>query len=103
MAVVGVSSRCRSACLVALGLLLAACDSGTPDATVVDRTSSTPTTATRAQGFDSGPVKTAAEFLAEPEFAAADAARGELLGLACAAPYSFWCLRQRASGHHTLL
>jgi cytochrome c len=30
-------------------------------------------------------VRTAAEYLAEPRFAAADTARGELLGFACAA------------------
>jgi cytochrome c len=35
--------------------------------------------------FDVGPVKTAAEYLAEPQLAAADLERGELLGLACAA------------------
>jgi cytochrome c len=34
-------------------------------------------------------VKAAAEYLAEPEFAGADAARGELLGLACAACHTF--------------
>jgi cytochrome c len=38
-----------------------------------------------ARGFDYGPVKTAAEYLAEPELAAANPVRGELLGLACAA------------------
>jgi cytochrome c len=35
--------------------------------------------------FDYGPVKTAAEYLAEPQFAAADLQRGELLSFACAA------------------
>jgi cytochrome c len=35
--------------------------------------------------FDYGAVKTAAEYLAEPQFAAADLKRGELLSLACAA------------------
>ena len=38
-----------------------------------------------AAPFDAGPVRTAAEYLAEPRFAAADLARGELLSLACAA------------------
>ena len=42
-----------------------------------------------ASGFDYGPVKTAAEYRAEPELAGADAARGELLGLACAACHTF--------------
>ncbi len=40
-------------------------------------------------GFDAGPVRTAAEYLAEPRFAAADRARGELLGFACAACHKF--------------
>lgn len=40
-------------------------------------------------GFDYGPVKTAAEYLADPELAPADPARGELLGLACAACHTF--------------
>jgi cytochrome c len=42
-----------------------------------------------AEGFDYGPVKTAAEYLADPDLAGADAARGELLGLACAACHTF--------------
>ncbi|HZF29910.1 MAG TPA: c-type cytochrome [Gammaproteobacteria bacterium] len=42
-----------------------------------------------ASGFDYGPVKTAAEYLTEPELAGADAARGALLGLACAACHTF--------------
>lgn len=39
--------------------------------------------------FDAGPVLTAAEYLADPRFAAADLARGELLSLACAACHTF--------------
>jgi cytochrome c len=39
--------------------------------------------------FDVGPVKTAAEYLTDPAFAAADPSRGELLGLACAACHHF--------------
>lgn len=42
-----------------------------------------------AVGFDVGPVRTAAEYLAEPAFAAADTRRGELLSLACAACHTF--------------
>jgi cytochrome c len=34
-------------------------------------------------------VRTAAEYLTQPEFAGADVARGELLGLACAACHKF--------------
>jgi cytochrome c len=72
-----------------LCLLLAACDvddrggrAVTPDAPPV-------VAAAPAAGFDAGPVKTAAEYLAEPELAGADVARGELLGLACAACHRF--------------
>jgi cytochrome c len=42
-----------------------------------------------AAPFDAGPVKSAAEYLAEPQFAAADPSRGELLGFACAACHRF--------------
>jgi cytochrome c len=45
--------------------------------------------APRAADFDVGPIKTPAEYLAQPELAAADAARGELLGFACAACHRF--------------
>ena len=43
----------------------------------------------RAAAFDVGEIKTAAEYLREPEFAAADRKRGQLLSLACAACHSF--------------
>ena len=42
-----------------------------------------------AARFDVGPVRTAAEYLTDPRFAAADLARGELLSLACAACHTF--------------
>jgi cytochrome c len=42
-----------------------------------------------AEGFDAGPVRSAAEYFAEPRFAEADVARGELLALACAACHRF--------------
>jgi cytochrome c len=73
--------------LAAFGLLLAACDSGGGSAPP----SAEPPVAggARAVGFDPGPVRTAAEYLAEPEFAMADLARGELLGFACAACHRF--------------
>jgi cytochrome c len=71
---------------VLLGWLVAACDgTSTAGSTVVVG----PVTTVRASGFDAGPVRTAAEYLAEAEFAAADLARGELLGLACAACHKF--------------
>ena len=54
------------------------------------RTEPPPATAVaRAAGFDAGPVKTAAEYLLEPELASADVARGEVLGFACAACHRF--------------
>jgi cytochrome c len=46
-------------------------------------------TSTRAAAFDIGEIKTAAEYLREPQFAAADLRRGQLLSLACAACHSF--------------
>ncbi len=45
--------------------------------------------ATRAVAFDVGEIKSAAEYLREPQFAAADTKRGQLLSLACAACHSF--------------
>jgi cytochrome c len=43
----------------------------------------------KAAGFDAGPIRSAAEYLAEEPFAAADLGRGEILGLACAACHRF--------------
>jgi cytochrome c len=43
----------------------------------------------RAATFDDRDIKSAAEYLLEPEFAAADMKRGQLLSLACAACHSF--------------
>lgn len=77
---------------VLLALLLTACDGGAGDTLAADGASPTagaPAAPRAAAGFDPGPVKTAAEYLLEPEFAAADAARGELLALACAACHKF--------------
>jgi cytochrome c len=45
--------------------------------------------APRAAAFDVGEVKSAAEYFREPQFAAADLKRGQLLSLACAACHSF--------------
>jgi cytochrome c len=64
-----------------LGLVVAACDVGPGPATPTPRAE--PPAALDA--FDAGPVLTAAEYLAEPRFAAADIARGEVLGFACTA------------------
>ena len=67
--------------------LVAACDSGSgrPAAPAAVP----PPAARRPEPFDAGPVRTAAEYLAEPRFAGADLARGELLALACAACHKF--------------
>ena len=45
--------------------------------------------APRAPAFEAGEIKSAAEYLREPQFAAADLKRGQLLSLACAACHSF--------------
>ena len=90
MAVVSARSRPRAGRVVALGVLLAACDSGAPPAGGGAAPFPEPATqAVRAAELDPGPIKTAAEYLRDPELAAADAARGELLGLACAACHRF--------------
>jgi cytochrome c len=74
-----------------VGLMLAACDRGGASVGVpvaAPAVESTTTALPRA-GFDPGPIRTAAEYLLEPEFVNADVARGELLGLACAACHKF--------------
>jgi cytochrome c len=73
-------------CLAAAGLaaVLFACGAASPDLEPsVDATAAAG--APRPVPFDSGPVRPAREYLAEPRFAGADLARGELLGLACLA------------------
>jgi cytochrome c len=75
--------------VVLLGVL-AACDTSTPPSV---ETPSAPVAAAsaapQAVQFDSGPVRTAAEYLADPRFASADISRGELLSFACAACHTF--------------
>ena len=85
MAVVTPRSARTAWAAAALCVLLAACDgeSAAPTAPL------TTAVAAPAAAFDPGPVKTAAEYLMEPEFAGADVARGELLGFACAACHKF--------------
>jgi len=73
-------------CIAVLGLALAACDAGTPGPATPPEP---PAPQVRAAGFDAGPVKTATEYLTDPELARADTARGEVLGLACAACHKF--------------
>ena len=69
-----------------LGLTLAACDGGSDGVATQLEGSPAPTS---AADFEPGPVKTAAEYLLEPEFGNADFARGELLAFACAACHKF--------------
>ncbi len=103
MAVVGRTAPAAAA-FAALSLVLAACDSGAtggsgsppPGAAGAVAGAGAP----RAAGFDPGPIKTAAEYLADPEFAAADPARGELLALACAACHRFRAEQGTLIGPH---
>jgi cytochrome c len=85
--------------VLALGALLAAgCERASapsvPAASAV-RAQSEPASAgasatpPRAPAFDVGEIESAAEYLREPQFAAADFKRGQLLSLACAACHSF--------------
>ena len=89
MAVLDALLRAAVARVAVLALLLAACDSGNPNAGAPAAPALAATTAVRAAEFDPGPVKSAAEYALEPELAGADVARGELLGLACAACHRF--------------
>ena len=72
----------RGLCAV-LGLLVAACDNGT--GTAPTPAAEAPERPAALVGFDAGPVRTAAEYLEDPRFTAADLARGEVLGFACVA------------------
>ena len=73
----------RSRWWLALALLaLAACEQRQNTTPAPSLPAAQPPPAVR---FDVGPIKTAAQYLAEPRFAGADRARGELLSLACAA------------------
>jgi cytochrome c len=88
MAMVTTRALRAASLAAALGSWLAACDSGVAPA-LPDGRAPVAGTDVPAAPFDSGPVRTAAEYLLQPELAAADAARGELLGLACAACHKF--------------
>jgi cytochrome c len=77
------------AAVIALGAL-AACDTSAPPAVAPSAAPmAAASTAPQVAPFDSGPVRTAAGYLAEPRFATADVARGQLLSLACAACHTF--------------
>lgn len=70
------------------GVLLGAC--GAPSGAPSSAPPAThAATAPQRVSFDPGPIRSAAEYLAEPPWASADLARGELLALACAACHRF--------------
>jgi cytochrome c len=72
--------------LGAIGLAVALSACGAPGGDAVPPVdASTTVGGTRPLPFDSGPVRPAHEYLAEPRFTGADLARGELLSLACLA------------------
>jgi cytochrome c len=98
--VVGAALRSSLRAVVALAFLLAACESGNSGAGAPGGAAPSETPPVRAAGFDPGPVKSAAEYLLEPELAGADAARGELLGLACAACHKFRAEQGTLIGPH---
>jgi cytochrome c len=99
VAVVGAALRSSLRGVAALGLLLAACDAGNSGTGAPGEPAPSPAPV-RAAGFDPGPVKSAAEYLREPELAGADVARGELLGLACAACHKFRAEQGTLIGPH---
>lgn len=82
--------RARAAAVALLAAIAAACGPTPPHANgPAAEHAAPPEPAAAAAGFDYGPVRAAAEYLAEPELAGADSARGELLALACAACHTF--------------
>jgi cytochrome c len=102
------SPRFRVALALAI-LLLGACDTRPPAATADaparraapspgPRGAAEPAAARSEAVFDVGEIKTAAEYLLEPELAAADLKRGELLSLACAACHTFGAGQQTLIG-----
>jgi cytochrome c len=89
VAVVAPALRRSTPAIALLGLLLAACDSGSPESGAAAAPQPAANPPVRAAELDPGPIKTAAEYLAEPELAAANTARGEVLAFACAACHQF--------------
>ena len=90
-------SRLGAACLaLALGAGLPGCERAEPPPSAPAQAASGPPAAGAAvslesessQAFDVGEVKSAAEYLRDPEFMNADLKRGQLLSLACAACHS---------------
>ena len=80
----------KAAAVVAACVAAVACGGEPPPAAPAAPSSAPAASAARPAGptaadFDVGPIKTAAEYLAEPEFAAANLRRGEVLAFACIA------------------
>lgn len=82
---------------VGLALLLAACEQAPRGGTDAPAQPDAAAAQVPAGPFDSGPVRPAHEYLEQPEFAAADQERGELLGFACLACHKL------AAGEGTLV
>jgi cytochrome c len=82
LVVVGATlSLAGRAAIVLTLIVVIACDPGRQPASAAASASNVPETAS----FDVGEIKSASEYLQESRFAGADLARGESLGLACAA------------------
>jgi len=79
----------RSIAVMAVMAVMAACDSSAPPAPAASPAPAAPSAAPPIVQFDPGPVRSAAEYLADPKFASADASRGQLLSYACAACHTF--------------
>jgi cytochrome c len=91
-----VSARGSRLGALALGVLLcAACDGTEPPDPAP---TAPPVSAPPAAVFNVGEIKSAAEYSRDPEFAAADLKRGELLSLACAACHTFGAGQQTMIG-----
>ncbi len=85
----GTRAQTGLAVVVALGGL-AACETSVPPAVEASTApAEVPSTVSSGVQFDPGPVQTTAEYLADPRFASADTARGQLLSYACAACHTF--------------
>lgn len=90
---------------LALGALLCiACDRAKPPPTGSGTSSEAPPSAAPSSSvppaavFNVGAIKSAAEYSKDPEFAAADLMRGELLSFACAACHTFGAGQQTLIG-----
>jgi cytochrome c len=99
------ANRSRLGALVLGALLCSACDRGDPSSEASGSAASSKSSdaqrvasAPPAAVFNVGEIKTAAEYSKDPEFAAADLKRGELLSFACAACHTFG-----AAGQQTMI